>query len=249
MSCQEMRKYFDAFLDGELQAGALIELQGHLGGCENCRSLAELRRTMKGEIKRLGEVQAPPELRAKVLRAVSRRTRTARVALFATLPIAAAAALVLVLAPPKAKAPDMDPLAEVVDEVVQRHARDLPMEVANHDPAAAASWFQGKVDFPVRASSLGLENASFGGARLSNVRSHQAAQMTYLVDGHRVSLIIFNPEHVDIAGGATVDLGDRQALVGRRNGFNVAIILDGDMAYALSSDLPTERLLQLARNL
>jgi hypothetical protein len=73
--------------------------------------------------------------------------------------------------------------------------------------------------------------------------------MTYAVDGHRVSLIIFNPQQVDISGGKMVQLDGRQALVGRRNGFNVVILLDNDMAYALSSDLPSDRLLQLARNL
>jgi anti-sigma factor RsiW len=244
-----MEKYFDAFVDGELQAGALLELQGHLLGCSSCTALVGLRRRIKGEIKRLGEVETPPMLRARVLRIASGPARRNRIAAFCALPLAAAAALVLVLAWPKPQEAASEPLAAVVDDVVQRHSRDLPMEAANRDPEAAANWFQGKVDFPVRPVRLGLENASFGGARLSNVRSHQAAHMTYAVDGHRVSLIIFNPEHVDITGGKAINLGSRQALVGRRNGFNVVILLDNDMAYALSSDLPSERLLQLARNL
>lgn len=249
MSCQEMEKYFDAFVDGELQAGALLELQAHLSGCSSCTAQVGLKRHMKAEIKKLGDVEAPPHLRARVLRLASGRARRNRIAALAALPVAAAAALVLVLSWPTGPVSQTEPLAEVLDDVVQKHSRDLPMEITNRDPAAAAHWFQGKVDFPVRPSSLGLEPASFGGARLSNVRSHQAAHMTYAVDGHRVSLIIFNPQRVDISGGEIVQLDARQALVGRRNGFNVVILLDNDMAYALSSDLPSTRLLQLARNL
>ena len=59
---------------------------------------------------------------------------------------------------------DDEPLAAVVDDVVKRHARELPMEVEGADPSVAASWFRGKVDFPVRVPHLDLQNASFDGA-------------------------------------------------------------------------------------
>ncbi len=123
------------------------------------------------------------------------------------------------------------------------------MEVKGPNPAAAASWFRGKVDFPVRAPGLSLEKASFEGARLSHVREHQAAHMTYSVDGHRVTLMIFNRRATLLRGGRRVQVDGRDVLLGRRNGFNVAVLLDGDMAYALSSDLPQDRLLALTRNL
>ena len=117
------------------------------------------------------------------------------------------------------------------------------------DPVAAASWFRGKVDFPVQASRLGLKQASFQGARLSNVREHQAAHMTYMVDGHRVTLMIFNRQRTILKGGRQVSVKGKDVLLGTRNGFNVAVLLDGDIAYALSSDLSQERLLSLVSHL
>ena len=69
--------------------------------------------------------------------------------------------------------------------------------------------------------------------------------MTYNVDGHRVTLMIFNPRTTLFRGGRQVKVGDRTVLLGRRNGFNVVVFRDRDIAYALSSDLPKERLLKL----
>ena len=122
------------------------------------------------------------------------------------------------------------------------------MEVHSADPAAAASWFRGKVDFPVRIPRLDLKNASFQGARLSHVRDRQAAHMTYTVDGHRVTLMIFHTDDIAVRGGELVRVSGRDVLLGRRRGFNVAVMLDGDMAYAFSSDLPRGRLLEVVRS-
>jgi hypothetical protein len=96
---------------------------------------------------------------------------------------------------------------------------------------------------------LNLRSASFEGARLSNVREYQAAHMSYSVDNHRVTLMIFNRHSTLLSGGRRVQLGNHEVLLGRRNGFNVAVLLDGDMAYALSSDLSHERLLSIFREM
>jgi anti-sigma factor RsiW len=122
------------------------------------------------------------------------------------------------------------------------------MEVEGADPSVAASWFRGKVDFPVRVPRLDLQNASFDGARLSHVRDHQAAHMVYTVDGHRVTLMIFSTDDIAIRGGDLVHVEGRDVVLGRRKGFNVAVMLDGDMAYAFSSDLPRGRLLDIVRS-
>jgi hypothetical protein len=69
--------------------------------------------------------------------------------------------------------------------------------------------------------------------------------MVYKVDGHRVTLMIFPVQRLSIAGGKVVHAGGRDVLLGRHNGYNVAVEVDGDMAYAVSSDLPPQRLVSL----
>lgn len=246
MNCAETKKYLDAFVDGELETGLILEVEAHVDGCASCAALAGLKRRIKSELAAAGaRIATPALLRAKIEGLPSRRRNTRLVTAAVAAPLAAAAALLVVLNVGRAPAPADEPLAAVVNDVVERHSRDLPLEVRSADPAAAASWFRGKVDFPVRAPKLKLAGASFEGARLSNVQSAQAAHMVYNVDGHRVTLMIFPVEHLQIRGGTVVRAAGREVLLGRHNGYNVAVTVDGDMAYAVSSDLPKERLISL----
>jgi anti-sigma factor RsiW len=57
--------------------------------------------------------------------------------------------------------------------------------------------------------------------------------------------MIFNRRNTVLEGGRQVQVSGRDVILGRRNGYNVAVLLDGDIAYALSSDLSQERLLSL----
>ncbi|MDD5306184.1 MAG: zf-HC2 domain-containing protein [Deltaproteobacteria bacterium] len=249
MRCEESKKYLDTYIDGELEAGLMLEVETHLSECRACSSLVLLGRRMRKELRSLGRVQAPDHLRRRVLTLSGRGRRARLVAAAIAVPLAAAAALLIVLGPPLRGGSDDGPVAGLLDDVVQRHARDLPMEVKASDPAEVSSWFRGKVDFPVVAPALTLANASFEGARLSNVQSDQAAHMTYSVDGHRVTLMIFNPRAVALSGGRRVKVDGRDVLLGHRHGYNVAVLLDGDLAYALSSDLPESRLVSLIRSI
>ncbi|MCP4675526.1 MAG: hypothetical protein GY854_08475 [Deltaproteobacteria bacterium] len=244
MNCREVNKYLDAHVDGELEAGLMLDLDNHLDDCDDCRAATLVKRRLKTELFALGQTRAPEHLRAQITSLARTRRRKKTIAVVAMGPLAAAAAVLLVLAMPKEK-PSAEPVTAVVEDVVERHVRELPMEIEGPDPSHAASWFRGKVDFPVHGPNLNLKQASFQGARLSNVRAHQAAHMTYNLDGHRLSLMIFNPRTSVLRGGHRVQVGNREVLVGRRNGFNVVVFLDGDMAYALSSDLPQRRLLKI----
>ncbi len=245
MNCAEIKKYLDAFVDGEIEAGIMLEVESHVDGCAPCAALVGLKRRIKAELAAIGSrIAAPEELRIKIEGLPARRRSRRLVVLAASAPLAAAALLVAINVG-RAPAPADEPLSAVVNDVVERHARDLPLEVRSADPAAATSWFRGKVDFPVRAPKLKLAGASFEGARLSNVQSAQAAHMVYTVDGHRVTLMIFPVERLQMRGGTVVRAGGHDVLLGRHNGYNVAVTVDGDMAYAVSSDLPKERLISL----
>ena len=244
MNCKEIRRYLDAAVDLELEPGLMLEVDKHLSDCQDCRAVQTVKKDLKRELFEMSKVKAPAHLREKITQAASRRLKTRRITLIAAGPLAAAAAILLTFRL-SANTPSLEPVAGVVEDVVARHVRELPMEIKGPDANRASSWFRGKVDFPVRAPALSLKKASFEGARLSHVRSHQAAHMAYMVDGHRVTLMIFNPRSVMFTGAKRVRVGNQEVLMARRNGFNVAIFMDGDMAYALSSDLPERRLLEL----
>lgn len=247
MNCVEVRKFLDTYTDGELEAGSALSVESHLDLCGPCSALFGLKRRLKTEIGGLQRMQAPSSLRDLVMGDARRRQRKVFLAKAAALPLAAAAAVVLALALPRSIS-KAEPDAAVIEDLLHRHVRALPMEIKGGDPVQTASWFTGKVDFPIQAGALKLKSASLEGARLSNVSAHQAAHVNYNVDGHRVTMMIFNPGEIALGGKEKrVRVGDRDALVYRRNGYNIAVLLDGDMAYALLSDLPSEKLLAMLK--
>jgi len=242
MNCATSRKFIDAYMDGELEPGMMLEMEGHMAACADCSALHLLKRRMQRALREGCAMEAPAALRQSVraIAASGGRRRWTMVAL----PAAAAAAVLVGVLFVGSLAPS-DTVDAVVEDMVARHARALPMEIADAREDAAASWFQGNIDCPVRPLSPGLKNASFEGARVSNVRDQQAAQMTYLVDGRRVTFLVFPAADLTIRGGDVRTVNGREYLTGRRNGYNVALTREGDMIYAVSSDLSANRLVSL----
>ncbi|NLN62727.1 MAG: hypothetical protein GX146_07600 [Myxococcales bacterium] len=246
MTCAITRKFVDAYMDEELDAATVLQLDAHLAACDSCRDLLNLKQAMKREIRDIGlRTAAPDALRQRIQRAARPRPHPWVTAAALT---AAAAAVIIVAAtatPWRRAAEDDTAVAQVLDAVVLRHNRPLPMEVTGSDPGQAQHWFRGKLDFPVQAPAPGLRRANFEGARVSNVQAQQAAHMTYALDGHRVSLMVFPAENLHIRGGNVRVVHGQKILVGTRRGYNVAMTERNGVIYALSSDLPAEALAEM----
>ncbi len=51
--CREYARLLGAYLDGELDAGKLLEIEGHLASCEGCHERVQLDRAMRGTLKKV----------------------------------------------------------------------------------------------------------------------------------------------------------------------------------------------------
>src|SRR4051794_39494651 len=60
--CREFARHLGAYLDGELDAGKLLEIEGHVAGCESCRERVELDRAMRGTLKKVVQKAAAAPL-------------------------------------------------------------------------------------------------------------------------------------------------------------------------------------------
>ena len=70
---------------------------------------------------------------------------------------------------------------------------EMPMDITGSDCGSIASWFRGRLEFPVHAPALG-SGATCQGGRLVNVGERPAAYLVYRVsDGHRVTFLVFDP--------------------------------------------------------
>ena len=57
--CRDRARMLGSYLDGELEAAKLVEIDEHVGECETCREEAQLLRAMRGSLKRVVRAPAP----------------------------------------------------------------------------------------------------------------------------------------------------------------------------------------------
>ncbi len=172
-------------------------------------------------------------------------------------PAAAAAVALAVLAvreggnPVEFDEAGMDPApaaingASYLEDVVDRHWRDHPAEVSG-PPTQVASWFRGKLEFPVRPMEFARPDVHLVGARTSSIRDREAAAFYYDVHGRRVTVLVF--EHPAPIGRVVhqTRVQGRGIFYGQARGYTIPVVEHGGLTYAIAGDLDSRSLLQLA---
>ena len=62
-ACREHARFLDAYLDGVLEPGQLLDVEGHVASCGACRERVELDRATRASLKRTVKAAAPEGLR------------------------------------------------------------------------------------------------------------------------------------------------------------------------------------------
>ena len=122
-----------------------------------------------------------------------------------------------------------------------RFQRRLPLEVTMHRHEQVEQWFDDKLDWRVPVPRL--PNALLTGARLSNVREHEAALIMYEAPAQgssparRMGLFVMDDARQTLPARAWPDVQVHEV-----RGYNVASWRTGDLVYELVSDLDAEEL-------
>jgi anti-sigma factor (TIGR02949 family) len=67
MTCDEVRRLLDAFVDGELDLAQQLDLETHLAGCPDCRAAVEQIANLSSLVRMNTEVyKAPRKLKSKI---------------------------------------------------------------------------------------------------------------------------------------------------------------------------------------
>jgi len=270
MKCSELRKFVDAYVDQELDPGHAMLLDEHLQSCPQCRARMEFTRRLKAEIhSKYADIKAPAQLREKISKIESSRNvlRIFRPAVL--VPVAAAACALFALfifrpdtpeqaltpdigmavAAEKAAAADRKVVADtaIMADIIKPHLVKLPLDIQNSDQKAVSEWFRGRVNFPVQPPVFRSQRVNLVGARLSNVRQHQAAQLSYDLDGKNVSMTIFHPE--DAASMPAVPARPADAMITHNRGYTVGMFSNRGIAYAISGNIDEEQMKKLISSL
>jgi anti-sigma factor RsiW len=122
---------------------------------------------------------------------------------------------------------------------------EMPMDVTGSDCGSIASWFRGRLEFPVHAPALGSRGTCQGG-RLVNVGERPAAYLVYrLSDGHRVTFLVFDPRDQPFESRERRVVNGREIYLGTGPGISTAAYRDRGLGYVVTADYDEDTLTRL----
>ncbi len=272
-TCREYLPLLGPFLDGELDAPGMLEVESHMQRCAPCGEHVELLRATRASLKRTVRRNAPEGLRARLetamaaeaTRGEARDTEHARVTAAGSkllgwrtmVPLASAAALALAWGATRHPAKGQEQVAGIGDdllaELIAEHAQPLPPDAT--DPRAVRN-LEKYVGVPVRPGSFERSGARLVGGRVLPMRSHnmpaRAAMLHFVVmsgdEPRRVSLFVYDPAKIQVTspGLSPRAVGTARVSVGQSRGYSVAITQRGGIGCALATDLGADESAQLA---
>jgi anti-sigma factor RsiW len=271
--CRDRARMLGSYLDGELEAAKLIEIDEHVAQCETCREEAQLLRAMRGSLKRVVRAPAPGGFADRIATAMAaeRAREGARaeaeadalgakaplvsLASWRTMvPLATAAAMALVWGAATRGTAQSQSQSEahagfgddVLAQLVADHTQPLPPD---SNEAARCERYVG---VPLHPSNFERGGARFVACRVVPLRSQRAAMLEFRVgpgdNAPRVSMLVFDAQKIEV-GTANLTprtMGTAEIRVGREKGYPVAATQHAGVGYLLASDLDPDSTAALA---
>jgi anti-sigma factor RsiW len=245
MNCATLERYEDAFVDGEVDASARIEIEKHLASCRPCMERLEFAGWLKSRLKTAAQTPAPAELRDRVQRAFSEERGSGWGRMDASWRTTAAVAAMALLIFGVGRTLDgggrevlQAGVAPLLEDVMRAHARPYPAEVARRDQVPA--YFEQRVGFQVRPVEFGDPSVRFLGARAMEVGGRHAVTLQYEARGRRMTVVAFRPPARAGDFGERIEANGRSIRYVRVQGHLVPLVEHNGVLYAVVGDLAPE---------
>jgi anti-sigma factor RsiW len=238
VSCEDVARDLDAYVDRELAADAAAAVREHLAGCTGCRARVAERETLGQILRSAPYYTAPDRLRARVAADAARRTAIRRVVTWA-----AAAVLVLSVGSGVMLLRSAPARVGMEEQVVDGHVRSLMadhlFDVRSTDQHTVKPWFLGRLDFSPPVVDLASIGFPLVGGRLDYLNGRPVAALVYQRRQHTINVFVA-PERE----GAVAPIDVRSV-----RGFHVHHWIRNGMSFWAVSDLNDAELTDFARAL
>lgn len=249
MECKHSQEWMAAYLDGELDASATLQLQMHLAACQQCAATLAQLQALRATIAQQGtRYAAPAHLKHRIRTAIKdqqapRRARAASARWWTWLSAGAAGLGATAFAVTLALYLQQPSRAEQLDqELVASHFRSLMpdhlADVASTDRHTVKPWFAGKLDFSPPVLDLAPQGYALIGGRLDYLNQRPVAAMVYQHRKHILNLYVW-----------PVAAGDEAPRASSRQGFQLLRWRQDGMQYCAVSDINARELGEFAHDL
>jgi anti-sigma factor RsiW len=246
MDCTEARDNLLARRRGTLGRDMSAGVDAHLAECEVCRreDAADRELTVALE-ERLRRRRAPDTLHRSVAAQLAAAAPSAvpgrprpRLLLGSLIAAALAAAAFLYWTPGRAETM----LAEAVNDHLRVLYSEHPIEVESGGVHQVKPWFAGRVDFAPVIGFGGDDDFPLQGGAVAYFIDRKAAAYIYKRRLHTITLFVFRADGLPWPAVPTLPLGHVRATEQTTRGFHALVWRDGDLGYALVSDLDLNEL-------
>jgi anti-sigma factor RsiW len=183
----------DTYLDGELSANEMRDLDAHLRGCPSCAADVLNRLQIKRAVHSAGTRYRPNvEFRERIRKRIAAKPRRSPIGLW--LGATAAIALVLIagfVTLSLRQQQRQQVFSELADLYVATLASPNPVDVISTDRHTVKPWFQGKIPFTFNLPELQNSEFTLLGGRVTYLGQTPGAELIYQIRKHQISVFIF----------------------------------------------------------
>jgi anti-sigma factor RsiW len=245
--CHAIREQLLDASNGRLSATRQARVDEHLRTCAECSRIFERERALNDALAQRPAYALPEALRLKLAAQVTppkASSRWPRVFAFAA-PALAAAALALFVAR-SWYAPNQALITEAVNDHLRVVYAEHPIEIESGGIHQVKPWFTGRLDFAPPVSFSGDEEFPLVGGAIGLFVDRKAATFVFKHRLHTISLFVFRNEGLPFPLRTDTPVGRQSAARATSHGFNVLLWREGDLGYALVSDVDPSALARLA---
>jgi anti-sigma factor RsiW len=237
VTCADLDRDLDLYVDRELDAGGDAAARAHVQTCPRCLERVMRRQALGRLVRTATYFEASPRLRSRIARTAARRYSLRHI-------VAVAAAAVLVVgggatALRVATLTGGTEAARLVDAHVHALAGGQLFAVRSTDQHTVKPWFAGKLDYSPPVSDLAALGFPLVGGRVDRVGGRPVAVLVYQRRLHVVDVFVLPTSAIRWPGGAAYTV----------RGYHVRHWTAQDMSFWAVSDLNEEELAELARAL
>jgi len=233
----------EPYLDGELSANDMRDLDAHLRSCPSCATDVLNRLQIKRAVHSAGKRFSPsPEFRERVRKSIAKKPRVSPARMWLTATAALALLLstgLLTLSVRQRQLQRQHTLSELADLHVATLASANPVDVISTDRHTVKPWFQGKIPFTFNLPDLQNSEFTLVGGRVTYLGQAPGAELIYQIRKHRISVFIFQ----DRAIGHDLEFSSQSQ---KESSFNIESWKQDGLRYFVIGDASSNDLHNLA---